>query len=498
MEMELRPYEQQVVRKRGTGYFWWTALLLLLAGACFASWLGSFYVVAHPEVPACYRFLKKLKRLDPPKRFPVTEAPRGEFLTPFRLLERFGKMGPAELERENAELLRAYIMNYRETKRQVVYVTGKYDVVQTHLLQPGDFFPTGVALVAQAVEHPQMAVEALFPAGPKTVPKIQAAMPTGSDFNLERSRDLFALLHVTRLDDGRMQFTTVPLPYGGWRIKNRSIEFALQSPEELEAVKAEYTINIEAGLPLVRGEKLTQGLAAYAAFRRKALASAGDDQKTLAAPELERFEVRDPNEPPGRVATQPRAPVPTQSAIPATNGAASPSRTAVVAPAPTPRPVPTPAPAVPLPPRPVVRSLPPSGAAVTPTPVAVAPPTPPTPVPAPAVAQERRVLTTAQASALVEQFSGSAPSVLAGEFVVTGVLGQRVALRTRESLRDAKADPTQPGTSAALVVVDFPPGTTPPAKDSVVTRDGERGFEVRDVIRGKNGQIMIVVGEKAR
>ena len=70
--MELRPYEEQTVRKRGTGYFWWSLLLMIMAGACFASWLGSFYVVAHPEVPECYKLLKKFKRLDSPKRFPVT------------------------------------------------------------------------------------------------------------------------------------------------------------------------------------------------------------------------------------------------------------------------------------------------------------------------------------------------------------------------------------------------------------------------------------------
>jgi hypothetical protein len=95
----------------------------------------------------------------------------------------------------------------------------------------------------------------------------------------------------------------------------------------------------------------------------------------------------------------------------------------------------------------------------------------------------------------VGQFSSDQPTVLTGDFVVTGVLGQRVALRTRESLRDANADPTQPGTSAALIVVDFPPGVTPPAKDSAFSRDGERGFQVRDVIRGPNGQIMVVAAE---
>ena len=112
--------------------------------------------------------------------------------------------------------------------------------------------------------------------------------------------------------------------------------------------------------------------------------------------------------------------------------------------------------------------------------------------------EERRTVNTSQASAMVEQFKAATPTVLTGEFVVTGVLGQRVALRTRESLRDSKADPTQPGTTAALIVVDFPPGTPPPAKDTTLTRTGDKAFLIRDVIRQKNGQITIVAMDASR
>src|SRR5688572_24270872 len=287
--MELRPYEEQTVRKRGTGYFWWSLLLMLMAGACFASWLGSFYIVAHPEIPQCYKILKKLKRLDPPKRFPITEAPRGEFLGPLRLLERFGKMGPAELAHENAELLRAYIMNYRESKQQVVYVTGKYDVVEAFPLGPKDFFPTGVALVSQSVEHPQFVLELMFPTPGKTVPTIQKLLPIGSDLAVERSRDLLSLVHVERLKDGRMQFTAIPLPYRGMQVGKKG-SFRMESPEELEQVDPKAVLNIEVGLPIVRGERLAKSLDAYAEFRRKSLANASGDQATLAAPELVRFD----------------------------------------------------------------------------------------------------------------------------------------------------------------------------------------------------------------
>jgi hypothetical protein len=488
--MELRPYEKPDKPKRGVGFFWWSVLLLLLSGACFASWVISFYVISHPEVPKCYRFLKKIKRLDSPKRFKVTEAPRGEFVTAGKLLERFGKMGPAELEYENAELLRAFIMNYRESKRPVIYVTGKYDVVDTYPLGSQDFFPSGAALVSQSIEHPQVLFEILFTATQKTVPAIREALPTGSDVTLHRSKDLFSLVHVARLKDGLMQFTAVPLPYGAWQFKNRPGGFRLDSPEELETLDPKLTINIDAGLPIVRGERLLKGLDAYAAYRRKSLANTSGDQAALNAPELVRYDpLRNPPPPPkSEVTAEPeKAPVP------------APGELAKPAPPPTPapRPIPTPAPAVPLPPRPIVRTLPPP-----PLITAVPKPNPSSPgtpqIPAPAVpAAEPEVVTVAQASAMVDQ-RPARPLLLSGEFVVTGVLGQRVALRTRESLRDSKADPKEPGTSAAMVVVDFPPGMQPPEKGSMLSRSGAETFEVRDVMRQKNGQITIVAAERPR
>jgi hypothetical protein len=486
-------------------------------GACFASWILSFYVISHPEVPKCYKFLKKLKRIEPAKRFAVTDAPRGDFLSPAKVLEHFGKMGPAELERENADLLRAFIMNFREAKRKTLYVTGKFDVVQAHQLGPLDFFPTGVAVIAQSIEYPQLVLEMLLTAPAKTVPSIKAAFPVGGDVALHRSRDLFAVLHVERLADGRMQFTTIPLPYGGWRIPKRELDFTLRSPEELEKADPKFTLNIDAGLPVIKGARLTKGLDAYAGFRRKALASATDDQKALASPELERFEVRVPTVADAGTGTvvEPVPEAPPRGGQPGATNTRGLGHSA--APATTPRPQPTPAPAQPLPPRPIVKNPPrPTPAPVVPAPgpgiapqvtltnPAASPASSPAPAganatpPAPKPPLPRRILTPSQTSALVDQFSAAESTVLTGDFVVTGVLGQRVALRTRESLRDANADPTQPGTSAAFIVVDFPPGVPPPAKDSAFSRDGERGFLVRDVIRGPNGQITIVASEAGR
>lgn len=510
--MELRTFEKKSP-KRGFWWFWWGAVILLLSGASVLSWVGSFYVVAHPEIPRCYKVLKKLKRIEPPKRFALTDSPKGEFLTPNKVLERFGKMGPAELDQENAKMLRDYLMSYRETKRPVVYITGKYDVVDTYPLTPRDFFPTGASLISQAIEFPQMVLETLLPVAANTVPTVQSAFPVGYDMHLDRGRDLFALIHVQRISQDRMQFTTVPIPYGGWRIKNRSedqknrsVEFKLHSPEEMEAEDPKWILNLEAGLPVIHGDALEKGLEGYAAYRRQSLANASEDQSALAAPELERFEVhveattdshgkpkapkKQPETPPQPEPTPaPHAPRPAATPVPAGH-----------------RPLPTPAPAVPLPPRPVVvknfpKETPDVPVVIPPPPLpgevaASSHPAPPVEgAPTAPISPNRRILAPGEASALVGNFENGQSAVLTGDFVVTGVMGQRVAMRSRDSLRDAKADPSQPGSSAALVVVDFPEGTPPPAKGAMVSRDGENGFRIRDVIRGSKGQIMIVASE---
>src|SRR6186997_2961353 len=108
--------DRQVGARGGGGLFWWTLLILILVGAVAACWMGSFYIFGHPEDPRAYRVLKKLKKIEPPRRFDVTAAPGGEFLSPQRLFERYTPQTRLELQKENDELLRIFIRNYSETK----------------------------------------------------------------------------------------------------------------------------------------------------------------------------------------------------------------------------------------------------------------------------------------------------------------------------------------------------------------------------------------------
>lgn len=518
---------EPTARKRG-GMFLWTVVLLLLTGMAMASWIGSFYVVAHPEKPRCYRILQKLKQLKPPKHFAVTEGPYGRFLSAKQLLEGFpnskpedlvgfGKMGPAELAQKNAELLRIYLKNYSETKRSVPYVAGVFEVVEAYKLGVDDFFPSGVVAVAQSKDTPQVLMEMVFPATTASAATIQGFLPVGREITLERSRDLAAVLHVERLSDSRMVFTVVPLSYGSFQLKEGRGSFTLRSPEDLvdpeKGGSARNGINIEGPLPIVNGLRLQKGLAAHAEHRRKVFASTEAERPK--ANQLIGF--RSPNSgsetievaTPTIAGESPPITPPTASIIPPIPIArpVTPRATSTIVPA-SPRPplITSTAPLperFPLAPRPVVRAMPQApkdeSVAVAPEPAKVPEPEPEALKPvviatpaASALVQKGGVLSIKEASALVGSFDPASGVLLAGEFVVTGVLEQRVALRARESLRDPDADPTKAGSSGAMIIVDFPKGVLPPAKDTTFLREGQRSFLIKAVRRSGTGQITIL------
>src|SRR5256885_11453802 len=110
-------------RKR-TNFFAWTIAILFLSGLAIAAWLGSFYIFGQPERPESYRILQKLHKIEAPKRFELTAAPAGEFLTPKQLYERYVSMGSASLGKTNADLARAYIRNFQQVRGLVTYVVG--------------------------------------------------------------------------------------------------------------------------------------------------------------------------------------------------------------------------------------------------------------------------------------------------------------------------------------------------------------------------------------
>jgi len=173
-------YEEPYSRpRRRTNYFAWTVIILLLTGFAFAAWLGSFYIFDQPERPDSYRILQKLHKIEPPKRFELTAAPAGEFLSAKQLYDRYVGMGAAELAKTNAELARNYIRNYQQVRGLVPYVIGRYTIVAARELGPGDVFTSGMVTLTNAVDSGELLMEHLYPADPEVLPLMKQTLNVG-------------------------------------------------------------------------------------------------------------------------------------------------------------------------------------------------------------------------------------------------------------------------------------------------------------------------------
>src|SRR2546430_13035193 len=111
MDRDYLRYEESYGRRphRKSNLFGWSVAILLLTGLAFATWLGSYYIFGQPEKAESYRILKKLHKIEPTKRFELTAAPAGEFLTAKQLYDRYIALSPTELAKTNAALTRNYI-----------------------------------------------------------------------------------------------------------------------------------------------------------------------------------------------------------------------------------------------------------------------------------------------------------------------------------------------------------------------------------------------------
>jgi hypothetical protein len=519
---------------RKDNLFLWTVFILLLIGFTMACWLGSFYIFGHPENLRSYRILVKLHKIEPPKRFEITAAPPGEFLTAQKLFERYNTYPPLRLQAENDELLRMYITNYQNTKRLVPYIVGKFTILDSHPLTAGDIFPSGVAALAQASDYPQVLLEHIYTANARDVPALSGMLRTGLDVKLARTLDLAAIIHIQRLENGSLQFTAVPLLYGSYALKQGEGTFSLQPPPG---------INLVAGLPVIRGPAVAQTLAAYTQYQRDNTPVSSALDQPMATPA---GSVAPSNSELVRVDANPAAEIslPMRAPKKKGKGQASPGPSVAVAEA-TPIPVRTPIPVLadndtgpattntlPEPPEEHTHPLPPPIATPVPLPmdgndastnippatypVAVATPIPVSPngVPltpflqsapapnltnngatwrtyAPGQIPRGRVIEAADAAPLAETGVGGERLYLRGDFVVTASEENRAVMR----LAGGDASSITPRAGATRIIVQYPAGMEPPAEGSSVARDEDRPFMITDVRRGADGQINLYVRE---
>jgi len=241
-------------RGDGDSLFCWTIFILFLIFLAAFCWLGSYYIFGCPEKPLSYKALRKLRKLENIQKFELTTAPKGEFLDPKALFQRYGAMDPGVLENANARLLRNFIRNYRGTCDLVPYVVGTYTILDSFELNARNLFSSGVVAIAQSADAPNMLLESVFTARQRVVPLLRRTLLTGLSIRLERRFDLSALIHVKRAADGRMLFTTLPILYGSYSSCCGPGNFSLSPPDFL---------NVKAGLPVLSQEEIEAASKTY-------------------------------------------------------------------------------------------------------------------------------------------------------------------------------------------------------------------------------------------
>jgi hypothetical protein len=456
--------------------FIWTVIILLLVGFAITCWIGSFYIFGHPEKPFSYQLLNKLKKLDPPKRFELTAAPRGEFLKAAQILDRYGKMAPRELARTNDALLRNYIRNFKLNPDLVPYIVGTYNILDSYELTHTDIFETGVVALAQSKETPQVLLEQVFSADSKVVPALHRTLLTGLDIDLKRENELSAIIHVEKLPDGRVKATAISILYPSYESSTASGTFTLDPPT---------VMNVAAGLPVITTGRVSDADKKYAGFRKRAGLG---DSKTDGPPQNRLMRVERPlavngNTPPPAPEPE-QTPVPTVADIP-TVRPAIPVNPAAVAVTPASTPAADATPATQLPP------------AATPTPGAiVASSTGAWPTYAPGQMPRGRLLNIKDMTGMAGADVNSERVYLQGNFVVTASGPNRAVLRTQGAITEAIGFGGKSGN--VRVIVEFPSGVRPPGEGMTFSRDARRPFQITDVREGADGQVNVYVREVTR
>ncbi len=509
MDRDYYRYDDSYGRPRKkSSMFGWSIAILILTGLAFAAWLGSFYIFGQPERPESYKILKKLHKIDPTKRFELTAAPPGEFLTAKQLYDRYIALSPTELGKTNAELVRNYIRNFQSMRGLVPYVVGRFNIMDARELTQNDVFVSGMIALTNAVDHGEVLMEHVYPSDPQVLPLMKQTLVAGLEVKLERTHDLSAVIHAERLSDGRILITTMPLLYGSYTVTRGPGTFTLEPPLDM---------NLKAGWPLF---KESNRVAAEARYRERA--SPVRQQGPIVA------------------GLAPTPPPPAENALIRVEPAQAlePSKVAVVSPTVPPKPTatpkggklaknkklsptPTPSPVV------VVKNPPiwngPTKSTAAPSPVANPPVAAASPVtsgplasPAPSVTTDNslastagggtwktfppgkmpvgRLIQTSDLNDLAERGLAGERVYLKGQFVVNFTEPNRAVLRPKTKLTDAVLHPLGGGQSVRIVV-EFPAGYTPPTRGTTVSRDEARPYEITEVRKQSDGQLNVFVRE---
>jgi hypothetical protein len=453
----------------------WTVFIIVLAAFAAVSWIGSFYVFGHPEKAFSYRLLRTLGKIDAPKRFALTKAPRGRFLDANQLLERFGPLSPDGLSAENDKLLRDYLRNYQQTKDLVPYVIGSFNIMGAFRLGPNNFFPQGIVALARSKDNPAVLLELVFPAEEKNIANLQRMLVTGLDLQLARTLDLTAVVNARLMPDGRLNLTAVPLLYGSYTSTDDTGTFSLEPPPDL---------NVGAGLPVLNQAAIDEASDHYRQYLQRA--GLPDDEPAAAMlMRVQKTEAANPEAvpappPPPAEATEMIDGVPVAKAV-AVDTAGEEIPVARAEPVSTP---PAPGPDAPDATSAPTAELQPFTAA-TPATIAATGGRDWT-LYDPGRMPRGRLLDPDAARQLAGQDTRAQPVYLSGEFAVTNAGEGRAVLRGRRAPRNVR------------IIADFPAGTAAPAPGETFRRDSTRPFQINRVEEGPDGMINIYVREITR
>ena len=523
------PYTPPV--RRRINYFAWTVAILLLTGFAFAAWLGSFYIFSQPERPDSYRILQKLHKVEPPKRFELTAAPPGEFLSAKQLYDRYNAMGNAEFARTNAELARNYIRNFQQVRGLVPYLVGRYVIEEARELTSSDLFTSGMVALTDSVENPELLMEHVYPSEPQTVPMIKQTLNTGLELKLDRAHDLSAIIHVERFNDGRIMLTAIPLLYGTYTVMRGTGTFSLEPP---------LSLNLEAGWPLYKEQSRLRGEMHFTQFKQgrgqpqtptqvaiPGFAPAGtpppaenqlirvEAAKAVTPPPIVQAKNKSSKATPtpkGKLAKGKPTPKASVSPSPIVLAEKSTSpQTAGSSPVAQPSPQPATAKAQPT-------KAPPAPAATQSIPEAAMAQAVPTPVRAQSAQPGApdmgtlasttgggtwktfpagrmplgRLIGTSDLKEIADQGTGGERIYLKGQFVVNFSDANRAVLRPRGKLTDSVL---HFGAAPTRIIVEFPAGYAPPAQGSTVSRDEARPLEITEVRKQEDGQLNVFARE---
>lgn len=519
-------------RGRGDNLFVWTIALLLLVGLAAVVWIASYYVFEHPEEPVNYALLDRLGQIEPPQRFELTKAPRGEFLTAREAFERFSSLPAFEIANRNAEFVRNYIRNYSSLDGRLPYLVGTYHVWESYTLGEDDTVTSGVVVLAQSADFPGVLVEHLYPTGKDAAATLRRMMRTGTAIELKKTLDLAAILQVTKLRDGRLLLTVMPLLYGSYAMGDGAPAVGLEPPLRL---------HLDAGWPVIKEMEIEAAEKAHRLYLREHGLSAPEADTPALAPVVPTVPRMTP--PPVPAGLNPDAtpapstdapvapsssPPPSAPAIPVAPAVpAIPRATAVASPSPAPAsavpmatatpvatpqapstPTPTPAPALPSA---ATRRLGPGGVPLKPfLPPGSQPSTLPaaapaaqaaaTPMPPPSSAwrlyppgrmPRGRLVEVGEAARLADGGMRGERLYLSGNFVVTASSSGKAVLRSHSGLHIGL-----PGLSRQTrIVVEFPEQSMVPAVGSQFGRGAQRPFQILSVETGADGVVNIYARE---